>query len=161
MTSIPASGVTGVPSGYKKLDELTAGFQPSDLVVLAGRPSMGKTAFALSMARNIAVEHKRPIAFFSLEMSSIQLVNRLIVAEAEIPSEKIRADFPENQFQYNRARQDRCPPAGPCERRAPLPWFHPASPCQRPEAPSEPGGRFCQMSGITAYGRTATARAST
>ena len=82
--------LSGVPSGYTKLDRLTSGWQKSDLIIIAARPSMGKTALALSMARIIAVEHKRPIAFFSLEMSSIQLVNRLIVSETELPSDRIR-----------------------------------------------------------------------
>lgn len=82
--------LSGVPSGFTRLDRLTSGWQRSDLIIIAGRPSMGKTAFALSMARDIAVEHKRPIAFFSLEMSSIQLVNRLIVSETELPSDRIR-----------------------------------------------------------------------
>ena len=82
--------LSGVPSGFTKLDRLTSGWQRSDLIIIAARPSMGKTAFALSMARNIAVEHKRPIAFFSLEMASVQLVNRLIVMETELPSDRIR-----------------------------------------------------------------------
>jgi replicative DNA helicase len=82
--------LSGVPSGYTKLDRMTSGWQNSDLVIIAARPSMGKTAFVLSMTRNMAVEHHRPIAFFSLEMSSIQLVNRLIVAETELPSDRIR-----------------------------------------------------------------------
>ena len=82
--------LSGVPSGYTKLDRLTSGWQRSDLIIVAARPSMGKTAFALSMARNIAVEHKRPIAIFSLEMSSIQLVTRLIVSETELPADRIR-----------------------------------------------------------------------
>jgi replicative DNA helicase len=82
--------LSGVPSGFTKLDRLTGGWQKSDLSIIAARPSMGKTAFVLSMARNIAVEHKRPVAFFSLEMASVQLVNRLIVAETELPSDRIR-----------------------------------------------------------------------
>jgi replicative DNA helicase len=82
--------LSGVPSGFTNLDRLTSGWQPSDLVIIAARPSMGKTAFVLSMARNMAVEHSRSVAFFSLEMSSIQLVNRLIVSETGIPSEKIK-----------------------------------------------------------------------
>jgi len=82
--------LSGVPSGFTKLDRLTSGWQRSDLIIIAARPSMGKTAFVLSMARNMAVEHKRPVALFSLEMSSIQLVNRLIVAETELPSDRIR-----------------------------------------------------------------------
>jgi len=82
--------LVGVPSGYTKLDRLTSGWQKSDLIIVAARPSMGKTAFALSMGRTIAVEHNRPIAFFSLEMSSVQLVNRLIVSETELPSNRIK-----------------------------------------------------------------------
>ncbi|HYW94144.1 MAG TPA: replicative DNA helicase [Bacteroidales bacterium] len=82
--------LSGVPSGFTKLDRLTSGWQRSDLVILAARPSMGKTAFVLSMARNMAVEHKRSVAVFSLEMASIQLVNRLIVSETELPSDRIR-----------------------------------------------------------------------
>ena len=82
--------LSGVPSGFTRLDRITSGWQKSDLVIIAARPSMGKTAFVLSMARNIAVEHKRPVAMFSLEMASLQLVNRLIVAETELPSERIR-----------------------------------------------------------------------
>ncbi len=80
----------GVPSGFTRLDRLTSGWQRSDLVIIAARPSMGKTAFALTMARNMAVEHKKNIAVFSLEMASIQLVNRLIVAETELPTSRIR-----------------------------------------------------------------------
>jgi replicative DNA helicase len=83
-------GLSGVPSGFTKLDRVTSGWQRSDLVIIAARPSMGKTAFVLSMARNMAVEHERPIGVFSLEMSSLQLVNRLIVSETELPSEKIK-----------------------------------------------------------------------
>lgn len=83
-------GLSGVPSGFTSLDRLTSGWQKSDLIIVAARPSMGKTAFVLSMARNMAVEYEVPVAFFSLEMSSLQLVNRLIIAESGIPSEKIR-----------------------------------------------------------------------
>ncbi|MFH0895365.1 MAG: replicative DNA helicase [Bacteroidota bacterium] len=79
-----------VPSGFVELDRVTAGWQKSDLIILAARPGMGKTAFVLSMARNMAVDYKRPIAIFSLEMSAIQLVTRLISAETELPSEKLR-----------------------------------------------------------------------
>lgn len=83
-------GLSGVPSGFTDLDRMTSGWQRSDLVIVAARPSMGKTAFVLSMARQMAVEHKTPVAFFSLEMSNIQLVNRLIVSESGLSSEKIR-----------------------------------------------------------------------
>jgi replicative DNA helicase len=83
-------GVTGVPSGFTELDRVTSGWHKSDLIIIAARPGMGKTAFVLSLARNAAVKFKKPVAFFSLEMSSIQLVNRLISSETEITSEKIR-----------------------------------------------------------------------
>jgi len=83
-------GLSGVPSGYTKLDRITSGWQRSDLVIIAARPSMGKTAFVLSMTRNMAIDHGQGIALFSLEMSSVQLVNRLIVSETELSSDKIR-----------------------------------------------------------------------
>jgi len=82
--------LVGTPSGFTKLDRLTSGWQKAELVIIAARPSMGKTAFALSMARNMAIEHGKGVAIFSLEMSSIQLVNRLIVAESDIPGDKIK-----------------------------------------------------------------------
>jgi len=82
--------LSGVPSGFTNLDRVTSGWQNSDLVIVASRPGMGKTAFALSMARNIAVDHNTPIGFFSLEMSSEQLVNRLIASEAELGASKLR-----------------------------------------------------------------------
>jgi replicative DNA helicase len=88
--------LSGVPSGFTKLDRLTSGWQKSDLVIIAARPSMGKTAFVLSMARNMAVDHSRPVAVFSLEMSSIQLVNRLLIGETQLSSEKIRTGNLEN-----------------------------------------------------------------
>ena len=81
--------VTGISTGYKRLDELTSGWQNSDLVIIAGRPAMGKTAFALSMAKNIAADQNVPMAFFSLEMSGVQLVNRLIANNCEIEGMKI------------------------------------------------------------------------
>ncbi len=83
-------GTSGVPSGFTKLDKLTSGWQPSDLIIIAARPGMGKTAFSLSMARNITVQHNIPVAFFSLEMSSIQLITRLISSETRLSSEKLR-----------------------------------------------------------------------
>ena len=82
--------LTGVPSGFSELDRVTAGWQKSDLVVLAARPGMGKTAFVLSMARNAAVDYEKPVAIFSLEMSNIQLANRLIASETELPMEKLK-----------------------------------------------------------------------
>jgi replicative DNA helicase len=80
----------GVPSGFTALDRITQGWQKSDLIILASRPGMGKTAFALSMARNIAVDFHKAVAVFSLEMSSVQLVTRLISAESSLPAEKLR-----------------------------------------------------------------------
>ena len=82
-------GLTGVPTGYHKLDDITSGWQASDLVIIAGRPAMGKTSFALSMAKNIAADQRVPMAFFSLEMSNVQLVNRLISNCCEIEGSKI------------------------------------------------------------------------
>jgi replicative DNA helicase len=83
-------GLTGVPSGFTALDRITGGWQKSDLVIIAARPAMGKTAFVLTCARNAAVDFKKPVVVFSLEMSSVQLVNRLISGETEIDQEKIR-----------------------------------------------------------------------
>ena len=71
-------GLTGVPSGFTKLDDMTSGWQKSDLIIIAGRPAMGKTSFALSIAKNVAIDQRIPVAFFSLEMNNVQLVNRLI-----------------------------------------------------------------------------------
>lgn len=88
--------LVGVPSGFTDLDRVTAGWQRSDLVVIAARPGMGKTAFVLSMARNMAVDFKKPVAFFSLEMNAIQLVTRLIASETQLPAEKLRKGTLEN-----------------------------------------------------------------
>ncbi len=85
-----AEGLTGIPSGFTELDRITSGWQKSDLIVIAARPGMGKTAFTLSLAKNAALDYGKGVAFFSLEMSSIQLVQRLISTEAEIPSTKLR-----------------------------------------------------------------------
>ncbi|MBP8849654.1 MAG: replicative DNA helicase [Breznakibacter sp.] len=83
-------GLTGVPSGFTALDRMTSGWQNSDMIVIAARPAMGKTAFILSMTRNMAVAHNSGVAIFSLEMSNVQLVNRLIVSETEIDADKIK-----------------------------------------------------------------------
>jgi replicative DNA helicase len=83
-------GLSGLSSGFSALDNITLGWQPSDFSIVAARPSMGKTAFVLTMARNMAVDHKTPVAFFSLEMSSMQLVKRLLTSETGIASTKIR-----------------------------------------------------------------------
>ena len=85
------SAFNGVPSGFMAIDRVTLGWQLSDLIIIAARPSMGKTAFVLSMAKNMAVNSKVPVALFSLEMSNVQLVNRLIVNVCEIPGEKIKS----------------------------------------------------------------------
>src|SRR6201989_1080064 len=83
-------GLTGIASGFTDLDRITSGWQKSDLVIIAARPAMGKTAFVLSCARNAAVDFSKPVVGFSLEMSSVQLVNRLISGESQIEQEKIR-----------------------------------------------------------------------
>jgi replicative DNA helicase len=85
-----SDGTSGVPTGFANLDRVTGGFQKSDMIVLAARPGMGKTAFVLSLARNASVDYKKGVAVFSLEMSSLQLVNRLISSETEIAGEKLK-----------------------------------------------------------------------
>lgn len=97
--------LSGVPSGFAALDRITAGWQKSDLVVMAARPGMGKTAFVLTMARNIAVDFKRPIAVFSLEMSGVQLVTRLIASETELEADKLkRGNLEQYEWQQLNAR---------------------------------------------------------
>ncbi|NOZ07858.1 MAG: replicative DNA helicase [FCB group bacterium] len=92
--------VIGVPSGITGLDDLLSGFQDSDFIVLAGRPSMGKTALSLSIARNIAVDYKKSVGFFSLEMSNTQLTERLITAEAQVDSHLVRTGkLPKREWQ--------------------------------------------------------------
>ena len=85
------SGLSGLESGYHDLDKLTSGWQRSDLIIIAARPAMGKTAFVLSMAKNMAISYNIPVAIFSLEMSNLQLVNRLISNTCELESEKIKS----------------------------------------------------------------------
>lgn len=85
--------VTGVPSGFKELDQKTAGFQPSDLIIVAGRPSMGKTAFCLNLAQYAAIEKRIPVAIFSLEMSKEQLVLRMLCSEAMVEGTRLRTGF--------------------------------------------------------------------
>ncbi len=85
------SAFNGVPSGFMAIDRVTLGWQPSDLIIIAARPSMGKTAFVLSMARNMAIDHEAPVAFFSLEMSAVQLMMRLIVAETGLSGTDIKS----------------------------------------------------------------------
>lgn len=84
-------GLTGVPSGYPALDRLTSGFQPSDLIIVAARPAMGKTAFVLNVARNIAMDYKQGVAIFSLEMASLQLMQRLLSMQSRVESTKLRS----------------------------------------------------------------------
>ncbi len=84
------TGLSGVPSGFQSIDRVTMGWQKSDLIILAARPSVGKTAFSLNLARNAAVMHNMPVAFFSLEMSAIQLVKRLMTSETGLPADKIK-----------------------------------------------------------------------
>jgi replicative DNA helicase len=85
--------ITGIPSGFRDLDELTTGFQKGDLVIIGGRPSMGKTAFALNIAQHVAVEMNEPVAIFSLEMSTRQLALRLLCAEARVDSNNVRKGY--------------------------------------------------------------------
>ncbi len=93
-------GSSGVPTGFTGLDKITSGWQKSDLVIIAARPAMGKTAFVLSMAKNMAVDFNVPVAVFSLEMSNVQLVNRLMMNVCEIGSEKIKnGDLKEYEWQ--------------------------------------------------------------
>lgn len=92
-----AGGITGVPSGFADLDERTAGFQPGELTVLAARPAMGKTSFALSIARSAAVDHGYPVLLFSLEMSSEQLAERMLCSEAKVDSTALRRGMLQRQ----------------------------------------------------------------
>lgn len=86
-----ASSINGVPSGFTSIDKVTLGWQLSDLIIIAARPAMGKTAFVLSMARNITVEYERAVAFFSLEMSSVQLMMRLLIAETGLSGQDVKS----------------------------------------------------------------------
>jgi len=85
--------VTGVPSGYDDLDKMTAGFQPGDLIIIAGRPAMGKSSLAVNMAENAAIRHKVPVAIFSLEMSKEQLAFRLLCSQSEVALHKLRSGY--------------------------------------------------------------------
>ena len=98
-------GISGIPTGFRDLDRLTSGWQRSDMIVIAARPAMGKTAFVLSMARNTAVDYNKAVAIFSLEMSSVQLVKRLISSESRISAEKLRkGDLRDDEFVQLHAR---------------------------------------------------------
>ncbi len=95
----------GVPSGFSDVDRITAGWQKSDLIILAARPGMGKTAFVLSMARNISVDYKRPVVVFSLEMSGVQLVTRLIASETQLSADKLKkGELQEHEWQQLHSR---------------------------------------------------------
>ncbi|HUY62192.1 MAG TPA: replicative DNA helicase [Candidatus Paceibacterota bacterium] len=97
-------GIRGVPSGFPALDNLLSGFHPSDLVILAARPSMGKTSLALDIARNAAVRHDTPVGIFSLEMSSEQLIDRMLAAEAFVNSWKLRTGQVRDEEDFSRIR---------------------------------------------------------
>ncbi len=86
--------ITGVPTGFEKLDEMTSGLQKSDLIIIAGRPSMGKTAFALNIAQRAAIDSGIPVAIFSLEMSKEQLASRMLSSEAMVDSQRLRRGYP-------------------------------------------------------------------
>lgn len=94
--------LSGLPSGYVGIDRVTYGWQPGDLVIVAARPSMGKSAFAMTMARNMAVDHHIPVAFFSAEMSSEQLVTRLLISEAGLSADKLCGAKKMNQQEWAR-----------------------------------------------------------
>ena len=94
------TGLSGVPSGFVTLDTMTMGWQKSDLIILAARPAIGKTAFALNMARNAAVDHHMPVAVFSLEMSAVQLTKRLMTSESGLPAEKIKGGSKLEPFEW-------------------------------------------------------------
>ena len=94
------TGLSGVPSGYLSIDRITQGWQPSDLIILAARPSVGKTAFSLNIARNAAVDHNMPVAIFSLEMPKIQLAMRLMVTESGLPAEKIKGGSKLEKYEW-------------------------------------------------------------
>ncbi|MEM7382809.1 MAG: replicative DNA helicase [Bacteroidota bacterium] len=106
-------GLTGTPSGFIALDRLTSGWQKADLIIVAARPGMGKTAFMLSALRNAAIDHNYPVAIFSLEMAALQLANRLIASEAELESDKIKkgnlADHEWQQLIHKTAQLSQAP----------------------------------------------------
>lgn len=95
-----STGLNGVPSGFPTLDQITMGWQKSDLIILAARPSVGKTAFSLNLARNAAVDHHMPVAFFSLEMASVQLAKRLMVSESGLSADKIKGGIKLENYEW-------------------------------------------------------------
>ena len=100
-----STGLSGVPSGFPSLDKITFGWQPSDLIILAARPSVGKTAFVLNVARNAAVDHHMPVAFFSLEMPAIQLVKRMMVSETGLEADKIKGGVKLEPYEWVQLEQ--------------------------------------------------------
>ena len=100
-----SSGMSGVPSGFPSLDRVTRGWQPSDLIILAARPSVGKTAFALNLARNAAVDRNMPVAVFSLEMSALQLVMRLMTTESGFSADKLKGGSPIQPYEWPELEQ--------------------------------------------------------
>lgn len=94
------TGLNGVPSGFVSIDRITMGWQKSDLIILAARPSVGKTAFSLNLARNAAVDHHMAVAFFSLEMSAIQLAKRLMITESGLSADKIKGGIKLENFEW-------------------------------------------------------------
>ncbi|MBO4595351.1 MAG: replicative DNA helicase [Bacteroidales bacterium] len=108
------SGYSGVPSGYVTIDRVTQGWQKSNLIILAARPSIGKTAFALNIARNAAVDHHVPVAVFSLEMSCLELAKRLVVTETGLSADKIKGairmeDYEWQQLEYKLKNLEKAP----------------------------------------------------
>ena len=95
-----STGLSGVPSGFPSLDRITFGWQPSDLIIVAARPSMGKTAFVMNIARNAAVDHHMPVAFFFLEMPAIQLAKRMMVSETGLSSDKIKGGTKLERYEW-------------------------------------------------------------
>ena len=82
--------MTGIPTGFRELDKLTSGFQPGNLIIVAARPSMGKSALALCSATNLAVRHEPPVALFTLEMSKSEVTQRMMCSEAKVESQRLR-----------------------------------------------------------------------
>ena len=106
-------GITGIATGFKDFDRLTAGLQPSDLILIAARPSMGKTAFVLNIAQHVAIREKQSVAFFSLEMSKEQLVQRMLCAEAGIDAQRLRiGELEDNDWKKLVSAADRLSSAG-------------------------------------------------
>src|SRR5206468_5635434 len=88
--ALDGTSLTGTPSGFKDLDEITGGFQPGNLIIIAARPAMGKSALVCNIAENAAVEHNKPVALFSLEMSEAELAQRFIASQARIKGDELR-----------------------------------------------------------------------